>query len=78
MAAPRSGKKDRVTVVHQWMTLVGVPAGLALLGWFALQFDDLRFNVHDLKRDSGFLWQELGKHTTQLGDIQKSLNEKTR
>lgn len=45
MHSPPSMEKDRLTKIHQWLTVIAVPVGLALAGWIALEFDGLRQNM---------------------------------
>ena len=40
-----SPEKDRVTTVHQWLTIVGVPLILGVLSWFAVSFNALQITV---------------------------------
>lgn len=66
-------QSNALTKAHQWMTLIGIPLGLALAGWIAVTFDDMRFDIHDLKQEVGFMSQDVGRHTTELKQITKVL-----
>lgn len=65
--------QTRTTFVHQWITIIGIPVGLAFLGWAAIQADQARFDIHDLKNQVGWMQQSLGRHTTQLQEIDQKL-----
>jgi hypothetical protein len=69
VAAP----SNLLTKAHQWVTLVGIPLGLSIVAWIAVTFDTMRFDVHDLKQEVGFMSQDIGKHTTELRQISKVL-----
>lgn len=78
MSAPKQKRqsKDAVTRIHQWVTLAGIPIGLAIAGWVATSFDAMRLDLVALKTTMGFVQQDIGRHTTELEEIQKSLAAK--
>lgn len=65
--------KDHLTRLHQWITIIGVPAGLAIAGWVGANFDTMRLDIVSLKTSIGFMQQDLGRHTSELENIQKTL-----
>jgi hypothetical protein len=77
MAARKPPAKDRLTKLHQWITVFAIPISIALavpfVLWFASTFDGIRIDMATVKTTLGFVEQDIGRHSTQLGDIQKQL-----
>lgn len=65
--------KDRLTKWHQYITIFGVPMGLAIAGWFAVNFDNMRLDIVQMKTALGFVQEDISRHTTELDAIQKTL-----
>lgn len=53
-------KKDSLTILHQWMTILLAPIFVLFLGWFVHEFDAMRFDVHDLQHDMALVKSVLG------------------
>lgn len=68
-------RTDGTTRATHFVTIIGVPVILALLGWVALQFDAMRFDVADLKKDMSDVKNGVKNHTEQLDTIWNALRQ---
>ena len=67
---------NNLTIWHQVITLIGVPAGLALMGWIGVSFIQMGKDITALTVSMGFVQQDVGRHTTELQQIQDQLNRR--
>jgi hypothetical protein len=64
---------NTLTILHQWATLIGIPAWLALGGWLLATVNGLQGDMIKTTVTLGFMQQDLGRHTTQLQEIDRKL-----
>lgn len=68
--------KDRLTVIHQWMTVGATLIGAPMLCWLAFTFDNMRFDVANLKGDVASMHGEfsaMNKRFESQGDAIKNI-----
>jgi hypothetical protein len=68
-------RKDGMTRLHQWLTIIGVPVGLAIAGWIALQFDALRLDMVGVHQDIKGIHDSVNEQKTSIADIWKVISE---
>jgi hypothetical protein len=63
------GPKDKITKLHQWVTLVALPVGLAIAGWFAAQFDALRIENATTQVEMDNMKQDFKDQSSRVDQI---------
>ena len=73
---PKQQDKDKLTRAHQWLTIIAVPAGLAIAGWIGLKFDSMRTDLGTLSVTVQFVKAQGDHNTATLDEIQRYLYQR--
>lgn len=66
------------SIAINWMTIICIPVGLGLLGWFATEFDSMRVAQIHMADDIGTIKIEVGAHSSQLEYIWREITKQSK